>query len=564
MDSFKILKRRTTELFNSLPSSLPAIKSPTFGSGNSNTMRGTWEKLQLPPLPRSGHTADIVDGTVYIFGGGNDNDVHTITLPASGAQADYYTIKAKPVKSTAPKPKDPNPDVPSISIEETPNDEPQNLSDISLTSPPPGSKDKGKSPASPTSSLPDIPPPRRGHASAVIGHRIFLFGGSSPSTPSQPLNESGRVWIFDTRNHLWSFLDPALATPAHPSPRFNHAAVSTPKPDNFSPSSHPSGHTTWKEWALGTDTTTLHEQGIPQDPVVGFLAEKARDLDSEGYGTFIISGGTLPSGEASDETWAFDVHSSTWQPLPSSLSPVTGRCSLALAKNRLYKLGGGEGGGGGSDKLKMEYLSLSLDSFNDVASAGEEVLVTAKGGWKPILPGKEDVKYKTPDLTAVPLDDDDDDNSASFWPAARTNASLSVVTIGGVNGREYLLLAFGEDGQGGKMDDVWAFLTPKSRHEKGRHGVTEGSFVKAQDAVWDGVGGLLGGGRDRHQEGMWFRVEMGVEDEEDDDSLDGPGRRAQAAMASIGDLDESGVVIWGGVVGQGDRVKGDGWVMRLK
>ncbi|KAK0745203.1 hypothetical protein B0T21DRAFT_281623 [Apiosordaria backusii] len=560
MDSFKLLKRRTTELFNSLPSSLPAIKSPTFGGGNSNTMKGTWEKLQLPPLPRSGHTANIVDGTVYIFGGGKDNEVHAITLPASGAQADYYAIKAKPAKpTTPPKPKDANPDVPSISIEETPDDEPQNLSNVSLSSPPPASSAlKGKSPASPTSSLPNIPPPRKGHASAVIGHRIFIFGGSSPSS-SEPLNESGRVWVFDTRTHLWSFLDPALATPTHPSGRYSHSAVATTKPDNFSPSHphHSSSHQTWTEWALGTDSTTLHEQGIPQDPVVGFLAEKAKDLDSEGYGTFIISGGSLTSGELTNETWAFDIHSSTWQPLPPSPNPPVSGASLALAKNRLYRYGGVTPDGIYSGSGQIDYLELALDSFNDVASAGE-VLVTAKGEWKSILQGKTDVGYKQPDPTEVPLEEE----KISDWPGGRANASLSVVTIGGANGREYLLLAFGDGLNGEKLGDVWAFLTPASGHD--RHHGAEASFVKAQDAVLGTASGLLGrGGGKKGSEGRWFRVVMEAEDEEDDESVGGPGGRSGAAVASIGDLEESGVVIWGGE-GEGGRVRGDGWVLRLK
>src|SRR4051812_29432802 len=138
MDSFKMLKRRATDLLNSVPQSLPSIESLNIGQhghghkGGAPTMKGTWEKISgLPPLPRSSHSVNIVAGTIYIFGGESapggapaDNDMHAVTLPFSGAPADYYTIKAKAVPTqkpdTAPVETKPNPTPAEIKPSPTP------------------------------------------------------------------------------------------------------------------------------------------------------------------------------------------------------------------------------------------------------------------------------------------------------------------------------------------------------------------------------------------------------------------------------------------------------------
>lgn len=581
MDSFNLLKRRTTELFNSIEHSLPSLGS----RHGSNNMKGTWEKIQIPPLPRSSHSADIVAGTLYIFGGEVeprrpvDNDMHAITLPSSGAQADYYAIKPKPAKPSAEAEKpaiptvverEPTPEVKDAdepaSPAETPDD--KHLSEVSLTtpSPGPGLGDKGKALApAPHPELSDVPPPRIGHATAVIGHRIFLFGGRG-GPDMAPLDEAGRVWVFDTRTHLWSFLDPRPAAAGldipHPAPRSYHAAVATPKPDTFSthpqphpnPKPHPNNRAeAFRSWALGPAATTLPETGTPQHPIVGAIASRATDADADGYGSFLIHGGCLAgSPTRASDVWSFDVRSRVWQRLPDAPGPSRGGAALALSRSRLYRFGGfdGEQQQGG----QLDWLELGVDRFDDQvtgggAGGGEEVVLCARGGWKSVLFGKEDVGYK--EVDAAPRPEHAGLVGEEEWPGNRSVAGLEAVTVGG--GREYLVLAFGEreasatghEGAGRFWDDVWAFQVPSQG----------GSLASVADTAFSVVGRKNG-------EGSWTRVEMGPFDDEDDASAEGPGARGWAATATMGELEENGIVVFGGL-SEGNQRLGDGWILRL-
>ncbi|KAK4032490.1 hypothetical protein C8A01DRAFT_41073 [Parachaetomium inaequale] len=591
MDSFKLLKRRTTELFNSMPA-MPAM--PSLGSRGGSAMKGTWEKLQLPPLPRSSHSADIVAGTLYIFGGEVeprrpvDNDMHAIALPSSGAQADYYAIKAKPAKPSAhaetpavpvvnePKPtSDADTEEEADEQAETPEGGDKDLSEAPLTTPSPGpglttTKDKGKSIAStPASNLPDVPAPRVGHATAVIGHRIFLFGGRGGPDMS-PLDEGGRVWVFDTRTHLWSFLDPLPAAanlPAsHPAPRSYHSAVATPKPDTFTnpaPLTHPvqnnNSPSAWRDWALGTSAEAEHTHGTPQRPVVGVLAERATDPDSDGYGTFLIHGGCLSEGQGrAADVWAFDIRSRVWQRLPDAPGSARGGAALAFSHHhgsrgkgaRLYRFGGfnGEGQEGG----QLDYLEVGVDVFDDQVTKGEEAVLSPKGGeWKSLLFfGREDVGYKEVDAAVRPGEGGGGEGGDE-WPGDRSVAGLEVVTVGG--GREYLVLMFGEREASGAghaaagrfWDDVWAFQVPSEG----------GSLASVADTAFSVVGRKNG-------EGTWTRVEMGPHDDEDDASAEGPGPRGWFASATMGELEENGIVVFGGL-SEGNQRLGDGWILRL-
>ncbi|KAK3945972.1 nitrile-specifier protein 2 [Diplogelasinospora grovesii] len=561
MDSFKSLKRRTTDLLHSASQSLPSsIQNLSLGGHHlhshgaaaHNTMKGTWEKISsLPPLPRSSHSVDIVAGNVYIFGGEGreprkpvDNDMHVVTLPSSGAPADYYAIKAK---AAAPSLSTSTSKPAAIAVgegEPTPDTDTDTVVD----------KGKGKGRAGPELGDVVVPSPRVGHATAVIGHRIFMFGGRG-GPDMKALDEGGRVWVFDTRSHLWSYLDPAAAgaaaggRPTVPEPRSYHSAVATDKPNRFgtAPGKHSSSSSAgrgvegWRQWASGDS----EEVGIPQRPIVGHVAETATDLDSEGYGTLVIHGGCLAEGRAAD-VWAFDVHSRVWQKLPDAPGKPRGGTSLAISRSRLYRFGGfnGEGEEGG----QLDYLELAVDSFDDASSKGE-VTISARGGWQSLMQGKENVGYKEPDLAEAPLTHPDEEQQP--WPGYRSVAGMEAVTVGG--GREYLVLFLGErdpseagHAAAGKFwDDVWAFQVPAQSN----------TAASLTDTVLSAVGRKSG-------EGKWTKVEMGPRDDEDDASAEGPGRRGWIASAPMGELEENGIVVWGGLNGDNQRL-GDGWILRL-
>ncbi|KAF3058424.1 putative kelch domain-containing protein [Daldinia childiae] len=343
---------------------LPHLQRPGGSGGDkskgAHTMKGTWQHISIPPLPRSSHSIDVVAGNAYIFGGEAessrkpvDNDMHIIVLPTGSASADYFSVKAKP------SPEQHVPEPAPITEED----------EIAAELKPPN--------RSKTNSLGDVPSARVGHASAVIGSRIFLFGGRSAESASEPLDEHGRVWVFETKTHTWAYLDPYHNSPV-PSPRSFFAAVATDKPRDFA--IKPLRRTeSWKEWAEGDSV----DVGIPQRPIAGNVAAHAVDEEDAGFGTFIIHGGCTADGGRTGDVWAFDVRSRTWKELPSAPGPARGGAALALAKSRLYRFGGydGEKELGG----QLDVLDLVLDEFDDRVSRGE-IGIFARGEWQTLAP----------------------------------------------------------------------------------------------------------------------------------------------------------------------------------
>ncbi|KUI61052.1 Leucine-zipper-like transcriptional regulator 1 [Cytospora mali] len=597
MEQFGALKRRTTDLMTqaqgqmsnlqkpnmpnmpsmpSMPSNLPNFptltdlssklpKMPTFGmvhphkTGNP-TQKATWERIDVPPLPRSSHSINVVSGNAYIFGGEVqprepvDNDMHIITLPFSSAGADYYAVKAK----AAPKP-----EVPAVPTVIEPSDDgkgddaeaEKELADVSLSSPneqgeevvtgsenisdgpdsgPSTAKQPARAEAADVSSLGDVPCPRVGHATAVIGNRIFLFGGRG-GPDLTPLEEYGRVWVFDTKTHLWSYLDPLLPaaeplSPAfadkrhhYPAARSYHSAAGVDQPRDFETRRKVE---TWAEWAQGDSNV----RGTPQRPIVGNVASNSRDEDDDGYGTFIIHSGCFAEGGRANDTWAFDIRS------------------------------------------RLDCLDLVVDDFSE-ATGERDVVLSARGGWKSIFPdqlpgspaaplvaaaeGAPPVAEATTgeEDAAVPLKAE---AAEPNWPGNRSVAGMQTVTMGGPGGREYLVLLLGErdpseaghEAAGKFWDDIWAYELPRP--------------TMASSALGAVFGRARSGSRtlDRPAEGKWFRVETEAYDDDDEAAAEGPGPRGWFAAGHMGELEERGVLIWGGVDGTNKRL-GDGWILRL-
>lgn len=579
MDTFNTLRRRATDLVQNLPQNLPTLPKRPAASSN-NSMKGTWEKIDIPPLPRSSHSVSIVGTSAYIFGGELkprepvDNDMHVITLPSSGAGADYYTVVARPANASsseeskdkgkellnAPDPKaqskprsededssgeEDSDEEESSSEDESDDDDDDSGEDDSdedeeekpNKTKTPTTKDKGKSVtfASPLKTA--VPVPRVGHAAAVIGSRIFMFGGRGGSDMNA-LDEAGRVWVFDTRSHSWSALDPKEGARV-PPPRSYHAAAAIDRPREFfdtDPSSPGKPVTTWMDWAKG-DRDRI---GIPQDPVVGIVSEEAMDEEELGYGTFFIHGGCLSGpGERTGDLWAFDVRSKTWQEFPSAPGMPRGGAAMTVSKSRIYRFGGFNGKT--QEGAQLDVLEIGVSTFEDGRTPQPgEAIVTARGGWHSIY--------------AAPSNDIDSASGLERYPPSRSVCSLTTVTVGG--GREYLVLMLGEaeasaaghSGAGKFHDDIWAFQVPPL-------GMSSASVGEAFRTAFGA----------KSNEGKWFSVEAGAYDEEDEDQEEdiGPGARGWLASAAMGELEENGVLVWGGLDETNQRL-GDGYIFRLE
>lgn len=207
-------------------------------------LKASWKRIQTATrVPRSSHSLSVVKGKAYIFGGEErprepvSNDIHVFTLPSSGVlEADYKVIT------------------------------------------PQASPDGGQ-----------IPPPRVGHTANVIDDRIYIFGGRGGKS-MQPLDEEGRLWVFDTKLMDWNFLDPRKGS-SYPEARSYHASTATQGPSNGE-----------------------HDQAkAPSAP-------RAPNTS----GTIFIHGGCPPSGRVAD-VWAFDVLTRTWSKFPDAPGPARGR-----------------------------------------------------------------------------------------------------------------------------------------------------------------------------------------------------------------------------------------------
>ncbi|TVY90523.1 Epithiospecifier protein [Lachnellula willkommii] len=409
----------------------------------THPLKAQWRRIDAPLLPRSSHTLSIVAGQAYIFGGEGssprepvDNDMHIITLPSgSVSSTDYKAVSAKPELSED-----------------------------------------------------EVPEKRVGHTAAVIGERIFVFGGRG-GRDMRPLEEYGRVWVYDTRSDVWTYLDPVPGT-AYPEARSYHSsvAIERPQPANMK--------------SVKVDQAT-------ESPSVDVIAEGAKtDEQLGGYGTFFsdVERVSYCAGEA--EGWT----------------------SIAVSKQRIYRYGGFDG-----DKEEggeLDFLELQLETFSDSKGGTGEVGVTEKGSWQTLNFKEENMKF----------------------PEYRSVAGMETITTG--MGREYLVLMLGERdpssqghaGAGKYWGDVWTFQCPPL-------GMTGASF---KDATWQALGRETG-------EGLWSPVAVadaeGFEGEDVHKLV--PGERGWFASSSLGDLDATSVMIWGGLNEKNER-EANGWFLTFE
>jgi len=389
-------------------------------------------RISSVPLPRTQHTVSVVKGRAYIFGGENeagklaDNAMHVVILPSSGVQeADY-------------------------------------------TSYPPRA----------ANGLDDVPNARRGHTSAVVADSIYIFGGEGDHVP----DERGRVWVFNTIQNTWTYLDPPPGS-LTPAQRSGHASASSSLP--------------------GPKDRTFRETApqAPADPskVVPEPAE------SDSWGTiFVVGGRESGSGALSNDALAFDVKTRTWTNIPSPDGMPREGASIALVGNRLYRFGG-KGTEGTTQVLDASYVWRHADA-----------------GTTPLTSG-----WAWEDLPHNHSHSEKGSSGTSSVPPTRSYAGLVGVTTG--QGRRYLLAVGGESENTGFLDDVWALQLPPE----------SSTAAATKDNIRASIK------RDTH-EGQWAEVMYMREEGVGEKEKEGMGARGRFSMAGGTEVDGATAVVWGG------------------
>ena len=418
-------------------------------------------------LPRSNHSLTVVSGQAYIFGGRTEDgegklagdEVHIVSLPLKKAgnegKPDYKVV-------------------PSL-----------------------GEGEDGK-----------VPGARSGHTASAIGERIYIFGGSGED--GKPIEEMGRVWVFDTNTLGWSYIDPASDASIPPS-RYLHSSGASEHPLPNKNASEGAGYSQQLQSAIGKLPGLIGKGSAPQEP----------------HGTLVISSGCDSKSEVLNDIWTFNIISQCWSPLPSSPSTSPYPPSLALTHNRVYLISSSSDLGS-----EIHYLPFTKETYSDSRGEGEIGLTTAKNEWTTL-------SFPTNPLTP--------------GPRPRKGAGLTPVTTG--NGREYLLYYFGERGSGESQSssddrafwsDVWSYQVPAQNM----------TAAGIKDATRSAMGIDTG-------EGSWAEVNVIPVVEGDTEGKSHPGPRGWFSSSPVGrDIDGGGVVLWGGVNGKGE-VEGDGWIVNV-
>jgi Kelch motif/Galactose oxidase, central domain len=465
-----------------------------------------------PALKRSSHTLNVIKGKAYILGGdgdtvGRDGDsaMHVVTLPTDLVlrDTDYQNVPAvgKPVK-------------PAFNAG----------GGVEKNSPGNGQSFEQNE---------NVPAARAGHSACTIGERIYVFGGSSvigssdpTAPPNSPLEENGKVYVFDTIDKTWEVLVPSEDGCRDGVPRARNYASS-------SSTTHPvpnkkDGDKILNE--LMTEEAKLRLVSARQGE--DFTATD--DQQPEGYGTLFLHGGYDSDWNLLRDVWAFDVASriwSRWPDVPKS-DAGDGEGNICCIESRIWRCGDGFG--------KVAHFEVVRNQFDDMSGKGELGVSPKTGKWETqtfgVKPGQEELEEKVEKkMGGKPT------NTESQFPAQRKRSGFLPVTTG--QGRDYLLLFMGENGPQEFMDDVWSFQIAS---EKG-----------SAAALKDTVRAKMGKGTGVEQ---WAKANV-VESNKEDGALEFPKGLSRFGSNAIGDS-IGDVLIWGGI--GPDGTSGDGWLMTLE
>ncbi|BEJ12467.1 hypothetical protein CspHIS471_0209270 [Cutaneotrichosporon sp. HIS471] len=227
---------------------------------------GKWTRVATPALQRSSHSLSVIGNKAYIFGGELES--------------------------------------------RTPVDSAVHVVDLRT-----GSYDKFE-----TTGAPSL---RVGHAAAVIGQSIFLFGGRG-GPAMEPVEEHGAVYEFDTASSSWHKHTPSGA---YPAARSYHCATATPD-------------------------------------------------------AFVIHAGCGVGPRLSD-VWSFSPSTGSWTQLPDAPGVGRGGATLAASGGALWRFGGFNGVtelGGAIDTLqKGEWASTRFGEEEGLSRHAAAALIKGEG-----------------------------------------------------------------------------------------------------------------------------------------------------------------------------------------
>ena len=474
-------------------------------------------------LKRSSHTLNVIRGRAYIFGGEGegaqagageaDNAMHVVTLPTDLdlMDTDYQKIPAR--MSEQQPALDPN---------------------SSMATRPSG----------------DVPSARAGHCATVIGERIYICGGRPPANQpslsqtmlSSPLDEGGKVYVFDTATRTWMVLEANRegSTQGLPHPRTFASSTSIINP---LPLKNISSGSRKQNSSMMTDEARI--EALAQQEGETLMATDEQDLQA--YGTIIMHGGYDGDGNLLRDLWAFDVASRVWARLPDlpETDVAAGEGQICCTQNRIWRCG--------DDHGQVSHIDVEVDRFDDMSGKGELGISPKADGWQvhpaAVKPNSEagEAVSTPPQAEEKPSDNSQQNKSLSIssppYPPLRRRANLVRTTTG--QGRDFLILVMGEDpSSGAPLDDVWSF---QIRSE-------ELSAAALKDSVRSMVGKSTGVER-------WAKVNI-PEATKDHGVLDLPRGLTRFGSSAGADSNFS-IVIWGGLQADG-QLNGDGWILTLE
>lgn len=208
------------------------------------------------------------------------------------------------------------------------------------------------------------PAPRYGHKMIFdsLNDQLVLFGGSNYD---QITLDSGITWVYSLSNSTWNY----IYSSSSPSARINHGMIYIPLTQEillYGGISLPSYERTGETWIFDTSEMTWTEISLENSPPR--VSDPSLYYDPE-LEKVILFGGYLPDDSHSDQTWAFDPTTTTWEEIPTPLHPRA-RYGHSMVYDGSIQLGVLFGG-------RVSSITQETWTFNASAGAWQEFLLVS-------------------------------------------------------------------------------------------------------------------------------------------------------------------------------------------